>query len=163
MIYLREYHAEVPAVGWTNEPVFATLAAIEAHPDPNVAVILDRALNVHHVGWGNGTPRDAFELGLTVSRTPYRVADVRDDDNTRKLLDRSGRCRDQVVVLARRDPGQNEEVVSRLGLQPLWWSPSGSAVLAAGSYPTYLLPRASGGLLSPHPPVQAPVVATGGR
>ena len=147
LLYLHEYHAEVPAVGWTNEPVFAALAVIEAHPDPNVGVILDRALNVHYAGWGNGTPRDAFELGLTVSRTQYRVADVRDDDNTRKLLDRSGRCRDQVVVLAQREARQNDEVVSRLGLQPPWWSSVGTSGWA-GSYPVYLLPRGRGNLLS---------------
>ena len=143
LLYLRAYHADVPVVGWTNEPVFATLALIEAHPDPNVAVILDRSLNVHYAGWGNGTPRDAFELGLTVSRTPYRVADVRDDDNTAKLLDRAGRCREQVVVLAQRDPGQNDEVVRRLGLQPVWWSVAGGAS-RVGVYPAYLLPRAPG-------------------
>lgn len=143
LLYLQAYHAAVPAVGWTNEPVFATLALIEAHPDPNVTVILDRALNVHYTGWGNGTPRDAFELGLTVSRTPYRVADLRDDDNTAKLLDRAGRCREQVVVLAPRDPWQNDEVVHRLGLQPVWWNAAGSASHVA-AYPSYLLPRAPG-------------------
>lgn len=141
LLYLRAYHAEVPVVGWTNEPVFATLAVIEAHPDPDVPVILDRALNVHIAGWGNGTPRDAFELGLTVSRTRYRVADVRDDDNTSKLLAGSSRCRDQLVVLAQRDAAQNGEVVSRLGLQPAWWSYPWSNRWEA-VYPVYLLPRA---------------------
>jgi hypothetical protein len=52
------------------------------------------AENVHYSGWGNGTPRDALELGLTMDRTPYRMAGLRSEDNTKRLLASSGRCCD---------------------------------------------------------------------
>jgi hypothetical protein len=140
LVYLRGYHADVETFGWTNEPIFETLSAIEAYPGDEADVILDRGLNVHISGWGNGTPRDAFELGLTMSRTSYRVVDVRDDDNTSKLLARAGRCRDQLVVLAPRAAEHNDEIVRRLGLQLLWGSATPTVDWGA-SFPIYLLAR----------------------
>lgn len=141
LVYLSEYYADVPAVGWTNAPVFAALEEVDEYPAPDTPVILDRSLNVHHSGWGNGTPRDAFELGLTISRTPYRVADVRNEDNTSRLLAPAGRCRDQLVILAPRDGNDNVEVVDRLGLLPL----PGVSLGGYGrepAFPVYVLPRA---------------------
>jgi hypothetical protein len=143
LVYLRGYQQDVTTFGWTNEPVFEALSAIEEYPGDEAGVLLDRGLNVHISGWGNGTPRDAFELGLTMSRTPYRVVDVRDDDNTSKLLARSGRCRDQLVVLAPREAVQNDEIVRRLGLQP-WWGSSMPSIDWGASFPIYLLARAPG-------------------
>jgi 4-amino-4-deoxy-L-arabinose transferase-like glycosyltransferase len=142
LVYLRDYYADVSEVGWTNAPIFAALNEVDEYPAPDAPVILDRSLNVHHSGWGNGTPRDAFELGLTISRTPYRVADLRNEDNTGRLLAPAGRCRDQLVILApREDQEENVEVVERLGLLPL------PGVALGGfnwetAYPVYVLPRA---------------------
>ena len=141
LVYLTAYYADVPAVGWTNAPIFATLEVIDEYPKPDVPVILDRSLNVHHSGWGNGTPRDAFELGLTISRTPYRVANLRNDDNTGRLLAPAGRCRDQLVVLAPRDAEENVEVVARLGLLALR-GVSLEVSRQEATYPVYVLPRA---------------------
>lgn len=137
LTYLAEYYADVPAVGWTNAPIFATLEKVEAYPASDATVILDRSLNTHHDGWGNGTERDAFELGLTIGRTPYRVAELRNDDNTSRLLEPSGRCHDQLVILAPHKSTENVEVVDRLGLRPVAGDPPEEA-----AYPVYVLLRA---------------------
>jgi 4-amino-4-deoxy-L-arabinose transferase-like glycosyltransferase len=141
LAYLADYYADVPAAGWTNAPIFETLEVVDEYHDPDAPVILDRSLNVHHTGWGNGTPRDAFELGLTISRTPYRVADLRNDDNTGRLLASAGRCRDQLVILAPRAPEENVEVINRLGLLSLSAVPLDVDDPGA-TYPIYVLPRA---------------------
>jgi len=141
--YLLDYYQEVPATGWTNGPTLATLDVIETYPNPNIAVIVDRSLNMHLAGWGNGTQRAGLELGLTLSQARYRVADVRGEDNTKRLLDPKSRCRDQLVILAPGDAVQNSEVVSRLGLQ----EPHGVSLMTerwGATYPLYVLPRAAG-------------------
>jgi hypothetical protein len=140
LTYLAAYYADVPAVGWTNASIFATLEMLEAYPVSDATVILDRSLNTHYDGWGNGTERDAFELGLMIGRTPYRVAELRNDDNTSRLLAPSGRCRDQLVILAPHKSTENVEVVDRLGLRPLADPPTEADQAAA--YPVYVLPRA---------------------
>jgi 4-amino-4-deoxy-L-arabinose transferase-like glycosyltransferase len=141
LVYLKEYYGDVQEIGWTNAPIFAALEEVDEYPASDAPVILDRSLNVHHTGWGNGTPRDALELGLTITRTPYRVADVRGEDNTDRLLAASGRCRDQLVILASREIQENVEVVDRLGLVPL----AGVSIDVnpwEEAYRVYVLPRA---------------------
>ena len=140
LLYLPTYYRQVPEIGWTNAPMFRTVERIEAHRRSDEPVILDRALNVHRPGWGDGTPLDAFELAFKVSGVPYRVAYLT-RDYTDKLLDPSNRCRDQLVVLAAREADRSQEIVARLGLQSLDDAPIGAQV--AGDYPLYRLARAS--------------------
>jgi hypothetical protein len=137
LTYLPTYYRQVPETGWTNAPILQTFDLIQSNRGADPPVILDRSLNIHRAGWGDGTPLNAFEFALNVNDMPYFVMDLR----TNKLLDRMYRCHDQFVVLATRDPRANEEIVRRLDLQHFQPQP---AELQAGSTPIhglYLLKR----------------------
>jgi 4-amino-4-deoxy-L-arabinose transferase-like glycosyltransferase len=128
--YLPTYYRQVPEIGWTNAPILQTFELIQSNRQSDGPVILDRSLNIHRPGWGDGTPLNAFEFALNVNDLPYFVIDLR----TNKLLDPTYRCQEQFVVLATRDPRANEEIVRRLDLQHFQPQP---AELQAGTTPIH--------------------------
>jgi 4-amino-4-deoxy-L-arabinose transferase-like glycosyltransferase len=142
LIYVPTYYKQVPEIGWTNAPMLQTFELIKTSPQYEGPVILDRSLNIHRVGWGDGTPLDSFELALKINDMPYFVIDLRGD----KLLDPDYRCEGQFVVLATREPKANEEIISRLGLQPFHQQPAevqSGATPIRGLYVLNRLPDAS--------------------
>jgi 4-amino-4-deoxy-L-arabinose transferase-like glycosyltransferase len=130
LLYLPLYYRQVPEIGWSNAPILSIFELVQANRSSQAPVILDRSLNVHRPGWGDGTPLNAFELALNTNEIPYFVMDLR----TNKLLDAAYRCEDQFVVLATRDPRVNQDIVGRLGLEQF---PRQPAELQAGTTPVH--------------------------
>lgn len=143
LIYLRAYYEHAPRVGRTNARFFQTVDQIKAYHVPGVPVLVDAPLQKRVLGPGAGRLASAFRLALSLQGVPHRVVDLRAFAEGR-LPKVTGRCHNQLVIMASRKPLVNKDLVARLGLR----SPDGKAARVqsqASVYGLYTLPRQPGG------------------
>jgi hypothetical protein len=135
--YYQAAERRLSAVGRTNAPIFGAVEHIRAQRGGVDRAIVDRPPHETEVRWdGGGRVSMVFRMALALEGVPFREFDLRKDD----LLDPKNRCRDQLVVIALREPDTRRSIVARLGLREV--DPQGSRLQAgARAYPIYHLPR----------------------
>src|SRR5205823_3249435 len=137
---LAVYYEQSFRLGPTNSIIDQAVDQVRMNRLADEIVVLDSELQTFDIRESAVDVLDALHLALALERVPFRLDRL---DPPTVLLNPRLRCRDLLVILARREADQNDQIVAALDLRALDHSRRPSPPTAPAMWGLYRLDRLS--------------------